>query len=140
MPPGILLTRRKSLQTPILGIANVLQTIPSLALFGLLIPTAYIGGIGAKTAAQVDLIAGNSTDGLISALDLFQLADDKKYFPPYRAVFIARVQKLKTLAETFEKLRDAISTGEMRRLSFEADGDKLAPKEAANDWLKKKNF
>jgi osmoprotectant transport system permease protein len=44
------LTRRKSLQTPILGIANVLQTVPSLALFGLLIPLPFIGGIGAKTA------------------------------------------------------------------------------------------
>ena len=50
VPLGILLTRRKSLQSPVLGIANVLQTIPSLALFGLLIPIAYIGGIGAKTA------------------------------------------------------------------------------------------
>ena len=50
VPLGILLTRKKSLQTPILGIANILQTVPSLALFGLLIPVAYIGGIGAKTA------------------------------------------------------------------------------------------
>src|SRR4028118_2331030 len=50
VPLGILLTRRKSLQTPILGIANVLQTVPSLALFGLLIPLPFIGGIGAKTA------------------------------------------------------------------------------------------
>ena len=50
VPLGILLTRRKSLQTPVLGIANILQTVPSLALFGLLIPIAYIGGIGAKTA------------------------------------------------------------------------------------------
>jgi osmoprotectant transport system permease protein len=50
VPLGILLTRRKSLQTPILGIANILQTVPSLALFGLLIPLPFIGGIGAKTA------------------------------------------------------------------------------------------
>jgi osmoprotectant transport system permease protein len=50
MPLGILLTRLKSLQTPILGIANILQTVPSLALFGLLIPFPFIGGIGAKTA------------------------------------------------------------------------------------------
>jgi osmoprotectant transport system permease protein len=50
VPLGILLTRLKSLQTPILGIANVLQTVPSLALFGLLIPLPFIGGIGAKTA------------------------------------------------------------------------------------------
>src|SRR5215213_4341011 len=50
MPLGILLTRIKSLQTPILGFANVMQTVPSLALFGLLIPLPFIGGIGAKTA------------------------------------------------------------------------------------------
>src|SRR6187402_1026283 len=50
VPLGILLTRKKSLQTPILGIANILQTVPSLALFGLLIPLPFIGGIGAKTA------------------------------------------------------------------------------------------
>ena len=47
LPLGILLTRIKSLQTPILGVANVLQTVPSLALFGLLIPLPFIGGIGA---------------------------------------------------------------------------------------------
>src|SRR5215203_6039329 len=50
VPLGILLTRKKSLQTPILGVANILQTVPSLALFGLLIPLPFIGGIGAKTA------------------------------------------------------------------------------------------
>ena len=50
VPLGILLTRVKSLQTPILGFANIMQTVPSLALFGLLIPIPFIGGIGARTA------------------------------------------------------------------------------------------
>src|SRR5215510_6423860 len=50
VPTGILLTRRRSLRTPILGVANVMQTIPSLALFGFLIPLPFIGGIGARTA------------------------------------------------------------------------------------------
>src|SRR5678816_2847998 len=50
LPLGIVLTRIKSLQTPILGVANILQTVPSLALFGLLIPIPFVGGIGAKTA------------------------------------------------------------------------------------------
>lgn len=94
----------------------------------------------ALAAGQVDLIAGNSTDGLISTLDLFQLADDRRYFPPYQAVFIAKQQKLETLDETFENLRDAISTEQMRRLNYEVDGNKRAPKDAANDWLKKKDF
>ncbi|WP_026735194.1 ABC transporter permease [Fischerella sp. PCC 9605] len=50
IPLGILITRQKSLRQPILGIANILQTIPSLALFGLLIPVPVIGGIGTNPA------------------------------------------------------------------------------------------
>lgn len=50
IPLGILITRQKNLRQPILGIANILQTIPSLALFGLLIPVPIIGGIGATPA------------------------------------------------------------------------------------------
>lgn len=46
IPLGILITRKTNLRQPILGIANILQTIPSLALFGLLIPVPIIGGIG----------------------------------------------------------------------------------------------
>ncbi|HKP68958.1 MAG TPA: hypothetical protein VJV05_06720, partial [Pyrinomonadaceae bacterium] len=50
VPLGILLTRVKALRMPILGLANIMQTVPSLALFGLLIPIPFIGGIGARTA------------------------------------------------------------------------------------------
>jgi osmoprotectant transport system permease protein len=50
VPTGILLTRHRSLRSPVLGIANVMQTIPSLALFGFLIPLPFIGGIGTRTA------------------------------------------------------------------------------------------
>src|SRR3954470_12096218 len=50
LPVGILITRRKRLRAPVLGIANVMQTIPSLALFGFLIPLPFIGGIGPRTA------------------------------------------------------------------------------------------
>src|SRR3989441_2282198 len=50
LPLGILITRRKNLRGPVLGIANVMQTIPSLALFGFLIPLPFIGGIGPRTA------------------------------------------------------------------------------------------
>ncbi|MGB3756703.1 MAG: ABC transporter permease [Rivularia sp. (in: cyanobacteria)] len=46
IPLGILITRNQSLRQPILGVANIMQTIPSLALFGLLIPVPIIGGIG----------------------------------------------------------------------------------------------
>lgn len=94
----------------------------------------------ALAAGQADLIAGNSTDGLIAALDLHQLADDRKYFPPYQAVFIARKDKLTALEETFARLRDAISTDEMRRLNYAVDGDKRLPKEVAGAWVSEKGL
>jgi osmoprotectant transport system permease protein len=50
VPAGILLTRRAAWRRPVLTIANVLQTIPSLALFGFLIPLPLLGGIGPRTA------------------------------------------------------------------------------------------
>ncbi len=93
----------------------------------------------ALRSGEVDIIAGNSTDGLIAALDLFQLEDDKHYFPPYQAVFVARNDKAEILNEVFETLRDSISTEEMRRLNYEVDGNKRTPKDAANDWIKKRN-
>ncbi len=50
VPLGVLLTRRAGLRPWLLGFAGVMQTVPSLALFGLLIPIKYIGGIGKRTA------------------------------------------------------------------------------------------
>jgi osmoprotectant transport system permease protein len=50
LPLGVALVRRRTLQRWVLGIANVVQTIPSLALFGFLIPVPWIGGVGASTA------------------------------------------------------------------------------------------
>ncbi len=50
VPLGIAVTRRPRLRTGILGATNVLQTVPSLALFGFLLPLPLLGGIGASTA------------------------------------------------------------------------------------------
>jgi len=50
LPLGVALTRRPRLARPVLGFASAVQTIPSLALFGFLIPLPLIGGIGARTA------------------------------------------------------------------------------------------
>lgn len=50
IPAGILLTRRTILQRWVLGFANIMQTVPSLALFGFLIPLPFLGGIGKHTA------------------------------------------------------------------------------------------
>ena len=50
IPLGIALVQRQNLRRWVLGVANVIQTIPSLALFGFLIPVPFLGGIGARTA------------------------------------------------------------------------------------------
>lgn len=58
LPLGVLLTRRPRLSGPVIGFANVVQTIPSLALFGFLIPLPIIGGIGARTAIVALVLYG----------------------------------------------------------------------------------
>lgn len=90
----------------------------------------------ALQSGELDIIAGNSTDGLIAALDLYQLTDDKQYFPPYQAVFIARQDIRGTLNNIFKELKNAISTDEMRRLNYEVDGNKRTPKDVAAEWMK----
>src|SRR6266705_958897 len=58
VPVGVLLTRRPAWRAPVLGLANVFQTIPSLALLGFLIPLPLIGGIGARTAVVALVLYG----------------------------------------------------------------------------------
>lgn len=50
LPLGVLLTRRQALARPVIGVANVLQTIPSLAMFGLLLPVPFLGDRAARLA------------------------------------------------------------------------------------------
>jgi len=50
VPAGVLITRRVAWRPWVVGFANIMQTIPSLALFGFLIPVPLIGGIGKRTA------------------------------------------------------------------------------------------
>lgn len=90
----------------------------------------------ALASGSLDIIAGNSTDGLIAALDLYQLDDDKRYFPPYQAVFVVRADAADRLAGAFAKLAGAIATDEMRRLNYEVDGKKRAPREVAAGWIR----
>jgi osmoprotectant transport system permease protein len=97
----------------------------------------------ALSSFQVDLIAGNSTEGRIPTLDLVQLADDRHYFPPYEAVYLVRqdsLTRVPALREVLAKLANAISTDEMRRLNYEIDGRKRDPKEVVNEWLKGKGL
>ena len=97
----------------------------------------------ALSSRQVDLIAGNSTEGRIATLDLFQLADDRHYFPPYEAVYLVRqdsLARVPALREVLTKLANAISTDEMRRLNYEIDGNKRDPKEVVKEWLSSKKL
>lgn len=97
----------------------------------------------ALSSRQVDLIAANSTEGRIATLDLFQLADDRHYFPPYEAVYLVRkdsLTRVPALQEVLAKLANALSTDEMRRLNYEIDGRKRDPKEVVKEWRVGKGF
>jgi glycine betaine/choline ABC-type transport system substrate-binding protein len=92
---------------------------------------------------QVDLIAGNMTDGLIPALDLFVLDDDKRYFPPYEAVPVIRERVLvehPELRQALDELGGKISDEEMRQLNYEVDGQKRDVKEVVHDFLSSKRW
>ena len=97
----------------------------------------------ALASGKVDLIAGNSTEGRIAALDLFQLEDDRHYFPPYEGVYLVRQDSLTRVAalnEVLSKLVHAISTEEMRQLNYEVDANKRGQAEVVRDWIKQKGF
>jgi glycine betaine/choline ABC-type transport system substrate-binding protein len=97
----------------------------------------------ALSSRQVDLIAGNSTEGRIAQLDLVQLADDRRYFPPYEAVYLVRqdtLARVPQLRDALAKLANAISTDEMRQLNYEIDGNKRDPKEVVRVWLARKGL
>jgi osmoprotectant transport system substrate-binding protein len=75
---------------------------------------------------KVDIVAGNSTDGLIDALGLVPLADDRHYFPPYDAVPVVRraaLEEFPQLREALADLAGKISEEEMRGLNRQVDAD-----------------
>jgi len=92
---------------------------------------------------EVDLIAGNSTDGLIEKLDLVVLEDDRKYFPPYEAVPLARKQTLDRhpeLRRALNQLGGLISEEEMRRLNYQVDGERRDVKQVVRDFLRSRGL
>ena len=97
----------------------------------------------ALASGKVDLIAGNSTEGRIAALDLVQLEDDRHYFPPYEGVYLVRqdsLDRVPALQEVLAKLAHSISTDEMRQLNYEVDGKKRGQAEVVREWLKRKGL
>jgi osmoprotectant transport system substrate-binding protein len=90
---------------------------------------------------QVDLAAGNTTDGLIPALDLFVLEDDKHYFPPYEAVPVIRRPMLSRhpeVGQALDQLAGKISEDDMRRLNYAVDGQHRDVKDVVREFLQKK--
>lgn len=92
---------------------------------------------------QVDLVAGNSTDGQIARLDLAILQDDKGYFPPYEAAPIVRQATLKKypqLRQAIAQLSGLINQEEMRRLNYQVEGELRDIKEVVREFLQLKGL
>jgi len=86
---------------------------------------------------QVDVVAGNSTDGLIAALNMVVLEDDRHYFPPYQAVTVARAETLRRhpdLQAALDSLGGTISDDEMRRMNYAVDGQHRDPASVVREF------
>jgi osmoprotectant transport system substrate-binding protein len=87
---------------------------------------------------QVDIVAGNSTDGLLAARDLTMLEDDKHYFPPYEAAPVVRADALARFPEmraALGELAGKINDEEMRRMNYEVDGEHRDIADVAREFL-----
>lgn len=92
---------------------------------------------------QIDFAGGNATDGLIPALDLFVLADDRHYFPPYEAVPVVREQLFKAhpeLRSVLDALANTISDSDMQQMNYAVDGQHQDPQEVVRQFLRRKNL
>ncbi|TLY37812.1 MAG: ABC transporter substrate-binding protein [Nitrospirae bacterium] len=88
---------------------------------------------------QVDMVAANATDGLLSVLDVKILKDDKRYFPPYQASLAVRADALAKhppLKRTLEQLSGLFSDEIMRTLNYQVDGKHLPVSEVAITFLR----
>jgi osmoprotectant transport system permease protein len=93
----------------------------------------------ALATGQVDLIAGDATAGLIRALDLVQLEDDRHYFPPYDAVPVARAAtllKYPQVRAAIERLAGRVSAADMRSLNYAADVEHRDVPQIVAEFLK----
>jgi glycine betaine/choline ABC-type transport system substrate-binding protein len=87
---------------------------------------------------QVNMAAGNTTDGLLNKLDVTVLEDDKHVFPPYQACIVIRQQTLAAypnLRAILEELSGKISDTEMRKMNYAVDGEHRPAREVAKEFL-----
>jgi osmoprotectant transport system substrate-binding protein len=92
---------------------------------------------------QVDIVAGNSTDGVLAALDLVALEDDRRYFPPYEAAPVARAATLDrhpSLQRALEVLAGALSAADMRRLNDAVDGRGRAVRAVVEEFRRERGL
>jgi glycine betaine/choline ABC-type transport system substrate-binding protein len=92
---------------------------------------------------QIDFAGGNATDGLIPALDLFVLEDDRHYFPPYEAVPIVRAATIKEHPEivgALAALEGEISDSDMQKMNYAVDAEHRDPQNVARDFLRAKQL
>jgi len=88
---------------------------------------------------QVDMIAANATDGMLSVLDVKVLRDDKNYFPPYQAAFLVRDDSMTErpgLRAALDELNGKLSDATMQKLNYEVDGKHRPVAEVAAGFLK----
>ncbi len=93
----------------------------------------------ALTAKQVDIVAGNSTDGALSRLDLVMLKDDKNYFPPYEVAPVVRqetLQKYPELKKALSSLGGKISEAQMQKLNDQVDSQHKDMKQVVQAFRK----
>lgn len=91
----------------------------------------------ALAAGQIDLIAGNSTDGLIESLGLQVLDDDRHFFPPYDAAVVYRNDLDPKCRAALDSLSGILDDAAMRRLNYEVDGQKRRVVDVVRDFLRK---
>lgn len=92
---------------------------------------------------QVDVVAGNSTDGLISALGLVALEDDRHYFPPYDAAPIVRkaaLERFPALRGALAELAGKVSAADVRQMNYAVDGMHREPAAVVREFRKAKGL
>lgn len=93
----------------------------------------------ALQSRKADMIAANSTDGLLSVLDVTPLEDDRHYFPPYQCAVVAReatLAKYPGLRPALEQLSGKITETVMRNLNYQIDGKHRRVAEVAAEFLR----
>jgi glycine betaine/choline ABC-type transport system substrate-binding protein len=92
----------------------------------------------ALSKGQVEMVAGNSTDGMLAVLPVTVLDDDRHYFPPYECALVVREaaeQKFPALRPALLELSGKLSSDTMRRLNYELDGKHRPAREIARNFL-----